>query len=165
ASRTPARGRPRSRRRTRSMRARLPRRAVGGNGWRATNVQGLPRRPRRRTVRLRGSRQARQRFFARSRRRSRAAGPRWRWAKDRAWLNSFVPSPIFAAAYPEPAFANSQNGQQPYSGLVHSMALVRELGFGLGCASLRGWAAFCTGLSPAPRPRGAGGKAIDSSLK
>ena len=35
----------------------------------------------------------------------------------------------FAAAYPEPAFANSQNGQQPYSLLVHSMALVRELRF------------------------------------
>src|SRR5262249_57443782 len=63
---------------------------------------------------------------------SRAARPRWRWAKDRAWLSSFVPSPIFAAAYPEPAFANSQNGQQPYSVLVHSMALVRELRFGPG---------------------------------
>src|SRR5262249_56251491 len=30
---------------------------------------------------------------------------------------------------------------------------------------VQGSAAFCTGLSPTPRPRGAAGKALDSSLK
>src|SRR5262249_59598771 len=62
--------------------------------------------------------------------RSGAARLRWRWAKVRAWLSSFVPSPTFPAACPRPTSTNSQIGQQPYSVLVHSIAPARRLGFG-----------------------------------
>jgi len=108
----------------------------------------------------------RQRFFARSRRRSKAGRPRWRWAKGRALLG-------FPSSHPRISPPNIPSRRPPihkWSTILFGDCPQRRPGARVRFRALVAWlckrsSAFCTGLPPAPRPPRPHGKTIHSSPK